>query len=60
MSGSLLNGFLVEMDFKNVYDAVRLRKNEWLSRLKENHEQKQRSINGKQSLRAEAYSEKWY
>ena len=29
MSGRLSDGFLVEIAFRKVYDAVRLRKNEW-------------------------------
>lgn len=51
---------LVESAFKNVSDIVRLRKSEWISSLKGNHEQEQRSIGGKQSFRAKAYSGKWY
>lgn len=46
------------MAFKNAYDVVRLRKNEWLSRQKGNNEQRQRRIKGQQSFRAGAYSGK--
>lgn len=46
------------MAFKNVYDVVKLGKNEWLSRQGGNNEQRQRRIKGQQAFGAGAYSGK--